>query len=463
MTANIPQAKDLIARCRSLRGQGQNEAVLRGEFQSRLRLVFPDIQDATWLNHYAEGAEAHTKIATAGGATASRFIDTLIGSTTIEYEADLRNEPRRAHGEYQVQEHVAGLVRAGIPVSQIRGVLSDTVDWYAYDAKLTPDADPENCGPDDIVLALTGEMILEAADTPTAERFVEFIRNHLAREQSRPLTAYFIASDLGLESLAYARHEDALAQLVNNRRAADATTELATDLWSRFVDHLEGADTSFRAQAYVDEAYIAVLARLLFLAATSLLAVLFSATTANSRTSSRGSFSRIASASQTWSSRIILAGSSHRHIYLNSLQSQGKFSEIYTPTTSPELLSRTSSVVSWPSSLAERTASFSAKSGHRIGSQPALRENASTYCPRARTLISLTCAADPEPSSGLIRPVVNSLPLSFAGEFIFEPAKVQEVGNFRPGESVICVAKRLSDCAYLVFREKKLLYSWHSE
>ena len=45
MTVNIEQAKELIKRCLTFRDKGDVEAVLRSEFLSRLRVVFPDAQD----------------------------------------------------------------------------------------------------------------------------------------------------------------------------------------------------------------------------------------------------------------------------------------------------------------------------------------------------------------------------------------------------------------------------------
>src|SRR3546814_4221894 len=78
-----------------LRDAGHVEAVLRSEFQGRLRLMFPDTAHETWINNYTEGTEAHTKVGTGSGKAASRFIDNLVGSTTIEYESDLRNTAKR--------------------------------------------------------------------------------------------------------------------------------------------------------------------------------------------------------------------------------------------------------------------------------------------------------------------------------------------------------------------------------
>ncbi|WP_299309917.1 hypothetical protein [uncultured Croceicoccus sp.] len=129
MTADIEQARQAIARCSALRQQAKVEAVLRGEFHSWLRRIFPEQADERWIDHYGEGAEALTKIATGAGTDANRFIDNLIGSTTIEYEADLRNKAKFDEGYRQVREHAAGLIRKGVPVSQVRGVLSDTVEW----------------------------------------------------------------------------------------------------------------------------------------------------------------------------------------------------------------------------------------------------------------------------------------------------------------------------------------------
>ncbi|MEQ1516325.1 MAG: hypothetical protein ABL931_07545, partial [Usitatibacteraceae bacterium] len=143
-----------------LRNAGHVEAVLRAEFQGRLRLMFPDTAHENWINNYTEGAEAHTKVGMATGKAASRFIDNLVGSTTIEYESDLRNNVKRDTGYAQVQEQAAGLVRAGMPISTVRGVLSDTVEWYAYDAVLTPGVDPSACTAANISLVVIDELKL---------------------------------------------------------------------------------------------------------------------------------------------------------------------------------------------------------------------------------------------------------------------------------------------------------------
>ena len=263
MTANSAQAQELIRRCRHLRETGEIEAVLRSELMSRLRLVFSQPEDDSWISHYSMGSEAHTLVGQTGGETASRFIDNLVGSTTIEYEADLRVQSKRLEGYDQVKEHAAGLIRGGIPTSQVRGILSDTVDWYAYDVALEDGVQPETCTKDEVVLQPVDSISLQSDDIPTADRFISFLRKHLAREQSRPLKAGLLTHDLGLDSNPYLRRVGSLIGLVEAGRADDSSIELATGLWSQFVDHLEGESTGFRVEAYVDEMYLCILARLL--------------------------------------------------------------------------------------------------------------------------------------------------------------------------------------------------------
>jgi len=263
MTIDLVQASELIRRCLDFRSRGEVEAVLRSEFQSRLRVIFPGPEDEAWINHYTKGTEAHTVIGRTGGMTASRFIDNLVGSTTIEYEADLRTRAKWNEGYSQVKEHAAGLLRTGVPISQVQGILSDTVDWYAYDVMLTPNVEAIACTADDVTLQLIDELQLEAYDEPAAERLVGFVRKHLAREQSRPLRADLLTLDLGLESPPYRGRVNPLIKLVEEGRAVDQSIVLATDLWSRFVDYLEGNAGVFRTAAYVDEVYLCILARLL--------------------------------------------------------------------------------------------------------------------------------------------------------------------------------------------------------
>lgn len=263
MAFEIAQAKETIRRCREFRDAGRPEAVLRSEIQSRLRLIFPSSEDETWINHYNAGSEARTKVGTASGKSVDRFIDNLVGSTTIEYEADLRVQAKRDEGFRQVRDHTAGLIRSGVPLSQVRGILSDTLDWFAYDITLAPGSNPATCTTNDVTLRLVDQLHIAADDDSSAELFIAFLRKHLARQKSRPLKSELLILDMGLESGPYFRSADPLLDLVNVGRTADPAIALATDLWSEFVDYLASDAAGFRANAYVDEAYLCILARLL--------------------------------------------------------------------------------------------------------------------------------------------------------------------------------------------------------
>ena len=263
MIEPVEQAIEAIRRFRQLRNAGSPETALREEFVSRLRQIFPDTVDQRWINHYSEGAESMVVVPQPDGNLANRFIDNLVGSTTIEYKSDLRVASSLEDSKTQVREQIAGLIVSRCPVSHARAVLSDTVKWVAYDAELPTGIDPQRCATGDIVLKEVDHLDLIAADEPSAKRLIAFLRKHLAREQSRALDARSLALDLGLESGAYARSADPLSNLVTEGRNTDSSIKLATGLWSDFVDYLEREEGPFRARAYVDEVYLCLLARLL--------------------------------------------------------------------------------------------------------------------------------------------------------------------------------------------------------
>lgn len=263
MSGEIAPTQELIRRCLGFRNEGRPEAVLRSEIQSRLRQVFPEAADESWVNHYSAGTEAHTRLGQQGGRQASRFIDNLIGATSIEYEADLRIKAKHDEGTRQAHDHAAGLLQSGVPASQIRCIVSDTLDWYAYDVRVKSGAVGTAITASDIELVRIDELKIRKADVVSAEGLITFLRRHLAREQSRPLLAELLVADIGLESPLYRRMSDGLSTLVDEGRAQDSSITLATDLWSRFVDFLEGQRGGFRGAAYGDEVYLSILARLL--------------------------------------------------------------------------------------------------------------------------------------------------------------------------------------------------------
>ena len=122
-------AQEFILSAVRLIQTGAKEEVVRTHFASHLRSMFPDAPN--WLEEHIQGGEATVQIGQ-NGLTRTRFIDNLVGLTTIEYEPNLTTPSSFQGGLEQVQEHCAGLLRRGEDRELIIGILSDTIRWYAY-------------------------------------------------------------------------------------------------------------------------------------------------------------------------------------------------------------------------------------------------------------------------------------------------------------------------------------------
>lgn len=255
---------ELIRRCQLHRDAGAKEKKLREEFVSHLRRVFPDSADQSWIDHYIEGAETTQRGPKKGaGRGTVRFVDTLVRATVMEYEPDIRDRATYEHGKAQVQEYAANLIAAGTPAEQARGVLTDFVKWEVYSVSLRRPVAPKDTLPDHIELVLIDEFDTTRASPSLGSQFKAFVKAHLAREQSRPISAENLILDLGMQSRLFGEHAAALQALVARARKSDECVKLATTLWAKFIDHLETGGTSFRADHYAAELYFTVVARLL--------------------------------------------------------------------------------------------------------------------------------------------------------------------------------------------------------
>lgn len=255
---------ELIRRSQSHRDAGAKEKKLREEFVSHLRRVFPDAADQTWIDHYIEGAETTQRGSAKGGGRATvRFVDTLVRATVLEYEPDIRDRATYEHGKSQVREYAANLIAAGTPAEQARGVLTDFVKWEVYAVSLHRPVAPENTLPEHIELVLIEDFDTTRPSPNLGNQFRAFLKAHLAREQSRPISAENLILDLGMRSRLFGEHAAALQTSVASARKSDECVKLATALWAKFIDHLETGGTSFRAAHYAAELYFTIVVRLL--------------------------------------------------------------------------------------------------------------------------------------------------------------------------------------------------------
>jgi hypothetical protein len=256
-------AVEYLTRANELRNANSKEEVMKANLFHHLPSMFPDRPG--WLDHHISGAEAHLKIVQ-GEAGLSRFTDSLIGLTSIEYEPDLRRAPRFAGGLHQVKEHLAGLLNQGHPVANLVGILSDAVLWIAYAPSIETEREVGRYGTADIELHEIDKVDASAATEANALDLGEFLVKYLGRSESRPLTAQTIVADLGIDSRFGSDHMTATNDFIDAAFAADpAYAELIESLWVRFVAVAgSGAATvPFDGDNYSHEVYLVTLSKLI--------------------------------------------------------------------------------------------------------------------------------------------------------------------------------------------------------
>lgn len=245
----------------------KSESPIRHMFSAALPQMFPS--QPWWVEHHAKMAEANVKFSK-GGKKASGFIDTLIGSTAVEYEKDLTDPAIFKTGFGQVKDYCAGLLNEGCHPGLLIGVLSDTVRWHIYRIKKVlpmgsvPGA--TQFGRDHVELDEIENIDLSAAGIREATLLGEILTRYMGREGARRLGAEILAFDLGFNSPFCTRHIEAIRGLVEKAFASSKDyAALIKKLWANFVSYLgdSGAAGVFDQETYVGELYILTLAKLL--------------------------------------------------------------------------------------------------------------------------------------------------------------------------------------------------------
>ncbi|OEU71592.1 MAG: hypothetical protein BA863_05610 [Desulfovibrio sp. S3730MH75] len=249
-----------------------SESPIRHLFTARLTSIFPPVERESvpwWVAYHAKGAESLVG-SDVDGKNKRGFIDTLVGSTAIEYEKDISNQALAKHGEDQVREYCAGLLNKGVPPRNVIGVLSDTVRWRAYRLQeVLPVSDipgASSYGSEHIVLEEIERIDLAAAGPLEARELCRFLLLYLGRLAGRILGADTLASDLGFKSEFCSRHIQGIRDLVDAAFVSNKSyAQLIEKVWSDFVSYLgeSGTRGGFDRETYVGELYILTLAKLL--------------------------------------------------------------------------------------------------------------------------------------------------------------------------------------------------------
>lgn len=274
MQFNLDIAQECIRESIKLIQNGRNEQVIRDSFTSYLRNIFPDTPK--WINRHITGSEAAVKIHK-DGRKSTGFVDNLIDLTAIEYESNLKLQAKFDEGYNQVKDYCAALIAQGNRPELIVGILSDTVNWFAYTPILIVEGPTDHINRDNIELQELDIIDLSNADENSARRLVDFLEKHLGRIGSLHLNANSIALDLGFKSKFCESHISELETVA--QRAFDSNAkyaDLVVRLWCNFVTYLhdKGSSANFEFRSYVYEFYILTLGKLIcsnFLAGTALI------------------------------------------------------------------------------------------------------------------------------------------------------------------------------------------------
>ncbi len=245
--------------------RGRHETVVRQTLVAGLSDVFPAANRPWWVERHIRGAEQHLTFSDQGQT--SGYADSVVGSTAIEYEANLNDIERFKAGKHQVHQYCAGLLNTGADPSKIRGILSDGIEWHAYELVNTPVNDLGDYSVLDVELKEIGTTLdCHTCDAATARKLVAFLTEHLGREGTRPLTAISVAEYLGFDGGFGRNYLKAFEEIVLHAMASDKqSADLIEHLWTSFVSHLsvDSGVPSFDISTYTQEFYLATLAKLM--------------------------------------------------------------------------------------------------------------------------------------------------------------------------------------------------------
>jgi hypothetical protein len=260
------EAKQCLTECVARIAAGEHEATIRSIFTSRLRGIAGS-PTPWWANEHIVRTEAALK-STRGTRLVTGFADNLVGLTAIEYEKNLNSAPLFAEGKRQVLDYMAGVLNAGAPVTSVRGVLSDTVRWYAFEVSaIRLGAVVGNLAGTDLTVVPTATLPMaecSAADLAAARQLHQFLTHHLGRNGGQILAAEQLCEILGVGSFSGGQFVVEAESIVDTAFANNpGYAGMVQNLWANFVSFVattNGART-FDKAAYVQELYLLTLAK----------------------------------------------------------------------------------------------------------------------------------------------------------------------------------------------------------
>lgn len=251
--------KQFISKQLELRENGEKEDLLRHNQSSSLKLMFDP--STKWVRDHIEGIEKSVHLIREN-RTVTGFVDSCIDSTAIEYERDLRIDSIYEEGYRQVKEYCASLIREGIDIEMILGILSDTLSWYIFEVVPTDNLLSSEYTPNNIVLKQIDSLEIGDASDNSAVALLNFLPKYLGREESRFVTGHNLARDFGLTSEYSKGYIDSISEFINKAIDQNKTYfQMVQKLWQNFVEGIDKTDDAKRT--YIDEYYVSSLGKLL--------------------------------------------------------------------------------------------------------------------------------------------------------------------------------------------------------
>lgn len=256
--------KEFILSAKKLMDDNALEDVLRHNLSSWLPQMFPN--NPWWLTVHISGTEKKVYYSSVSGANRG-FVDSLVGKTVIEYEKNLSSSSVFNEGYSQVKDYCAALLNDGVAQQDIIGVLSDTIQWYAYRVSKVDNVPKDHLlGRNHIELEEFEHICLSSGSETETRQFVKFILQYIGREGSRPLNAITLANDMGFNSVFCRKHINKIAEVIKSAFDDDKKyANLIKTIWSNFVSYLGGDSLGnhFDIGSYINEFYIITLAKYL--------------------------------------------------------------------------------------------------------------------------------------------------------------------------------------------------------
>lgn len=254
-------AKQFIKTALKMRNAGERESHMRDNFTYYLAKMFDE--GTKWVRYHIEGGEQKVQLFR-HDKVVNGFIDNYLDSIAIEYEKNLNNPAIFAEGFRQVKEYTASLIRSGVNINLIEGVLSDTLSWHVYKVIPNEGMPKEEYTEDNIQLQEIDKLEITDDSDVSATRLLYFLPKYLGRMNSRFVNAKNLADDFGLNSQYSKKYIDDTFDYVERCSQNNPTYfEMIDQLWSDFVQKVDRDESITIGLDYALEYYVSTLAKLL--------------------------------------------------------------------------------------------------------------------------------------------------------------------------------------------------------